>query len=196
MCAQCPKRLEEGGRCSETTTDCCESPCGCWEPNHWATSPFTGRQLFLNTPVYRSTPLPCKPHLGCAVSFYIFLSGPWGYREQCSCSPASAVPSCDPSALCSALRSCRREMVLCGPGEISSIRVRWLKRAGLFTWPWERQGRQAGRLQASCSHNFRGRLRVAGKKLTHCRNKSRKLKIQTSSSQIFSLRRSELLNCL
>lgn len=66
-------------------------------------------------------------------------------------------------------------------------------------WPLHlalRETRQAGRLQASCSHNFRGRLRVAGKKLTHCRNKSRKLKIQTSSSQIFSLRRSDLLNCL
>lgn len=66
-------------------------------------------------------------------------------------------------------------------------------------WPLHlalRETRQAGRLQASCPRNFRGRLRVGGKKLTHYRNKSRKLKIQTSSSQIFSLRRSELLNCL
>lgn len=66
-------------------------------------------------------------------------------------------------------------------------------------WPLHlalRETRQAGRLQASCSHNFRGRLRVGGKKLTHYRNKSKNLKVQTSSSQIFSLRRSDLLNCV
>lgn len=198
VCVQCPKRLGEGGRCSGTTTDCYESSCRCWEPDlgPLTTEPplHSPEVNFFKTPLFIEALLFHASCIWvCTVSFYIFLSGPWGYREQCSCSPASEVPSRDPSTLCSALRCCGREMVLCDPGENSSIRVRWLKRAGLSPG-LERD--KASRLQASCLHSFRERLRVGSKKLRHYRNESRNHKIHTSSFQILSLGRSDLLNCL
>lgn len=102
--------------------------------------------FFLNTPVYRSTPLPCKPHLGCAVSFYIFSLRSLGLSRAMQLLPSLCSPQAWP--LDSVL-----SIALLGKGNGFMWPRRKLKHPGnmaeegwpLFTWPWERQGKQASK---------------------------------------------------